>query len=91
MLDIKFIRENSDIVKDAVKKKAMKVDVDRILELDKKRRDTLQIAEKLRAEQNKASYAISTEKDAEKKQDLIGAMRDVKENLQESEATLEKI
>ena len=91
MLDIKFIRENPDVVKDAVKKKAMKVDVDRILVLDKERRDTLQVAEKLRAEQNKASHAISAEKDTEKKQGLIGKMQDVKKNLQESEAALEKI
>ena len=91
MLDSKFIRGNPDAVKDAVKKKEMKVDVDRILVLDKERRDTLQVAEKLRAEQNKASYAISAEKDTEKKQSLIGAMRDVKENLQKSEAVLEKI
>lgn len=91
MLDIKFIRENPDIVKDAVKKKFMKVDVDRILELDKKRRDTLQIVEKLRAEQNKASHAISAGGDSAEKQELILKMRDLKENLQGSEISLEKI
>ena len=90
MLDIKFIRENPDAVKDAAKKKAMEVDVDRILELDKERRDTLQVVEKLRAEQNKASHTISSEKDDRKKKGLISEMRDVKKNLQESEGTLEK-
>jgi len=90
MLDIKFIRENPDAVKDAAKKKAMEVDVDRILELDKERRDTLQVVEKLRAEQNKASHIISSEKDDRKKKGLISEMRDVKKNLQESEGTLEK-
>jgi len=91
MLDIKFIRENPDAVKDVAKKKAMKIDVDRILELDKERRDTLQVVEHLRAEQNNASYAISAEKDAEKKKGLISEMRGVKKNLQESEGTLKKI
>jgi len=90
MLDIKFIRENPDAVKDAAKKKAMEVNVDRILELDKERRDTLQVVEKLRAEQNKASHIISSEKDDRKKKGLISEMRDVKKNLQESEGTLEK-
>jgi|AP95_1055475.scaffolds.fasta_scaffold02813_6 seryl-tRNA synthetase len=90
MLDIKFIRENPDAVKDAAKKKAMEVNVDRILELDKERRDTLQVVEKLRAEQNKASHTISSEKDDRKKKGLISEMRDVKKNLQESEGTLEK-
>ncbi len=91
MLDIKFIRENPDIVKDAVKKKAMTVDIDRILELDKKRRDTLQIVEKLRAEQNKASYEISGEKDEEGKKNLIEKMQAVKEELQGAEGTLDAV
>jgi len=91
MLDIKFIRENPEIVKDAVKKKAMKVDIDRILELDKERRDILQIVEKLRAEQNRASHAISAEKDEKEKKGLISEMRDVKKNLQDNEGTFQKI
>ncbi len=91
MLDIKFIRENPEVVKGAVKKKFMEVDIDRILELDKKGRDTLQVVELLRAEQNKASRAISVEKDAEVREEVIYKMRDVKENLQDTEASLEKI
>ena len=91
MLDIKFIRENSDIVKDAVKKKAMSLNVDRILELDKNRRDTLDIVEKLRAEQNRASYAITKAKSGSDKQDIIEKMRDVKNSLETSEVSLERI
>lgn len=91
MLDIKFIRENPEIVKDAVRKKAMKVDIDRILELDKKRRDTLQIVEKLRAEQNRASYAISGAKNEEDKKEVIGKMGAVKEELNVAEGTLDAV
>lgn len=43
MLDIKFIRENLDLCKQASKNKDRKVDWDRLLELDKNRRD-LQLA-----------------------------------------------
>ena len=36
MLDIKYIRENSEIVKQAAKNKLIDVDIDRLLEVDKK-------------------------------------------------------
>src|SRR3989338_7754752 len=38
MLDIKFIRENPDVVKQAAKNKNNSVDIDRVLELDERRR-----------------------------------------------------
>ena len=41
MLDLKFIRSNPDIVKEAAKNKGEKVDIDKILELDRKRRDII--------------------------------------------------
>ena len=53
MLDIKFIRQNSDKVKEGVAKKQAKVDIDRLLELDEKKRNYLQKIENMRAEQNR--------------------------------------
>jgi len=53
MLDIKFIRENPDKVKEGCKKKQVKVDIGRLLKVDKERRELLQKAEGLKAEQNK--------------------------------------
>ena len=38
MLDINFIRNNPQKVKEACEKKQIKVDVDKVLELDKKKR-----------------------------------------------------
>lgn len=55
MLDIKFIRENQDIVKEAVKNKKAQVSVDELLDLDKKRRELIESSELLKAEQNKRS------------------------------------
>lgn len=89
MLDIKFIRENSDIVKDAAKKKAMDIDIDRVLELDSEHRKTLQVVESLRAEQNRVSEIIAG--DGEQKDIRIEEMRQVKENLQNQEAYLKTI
>jgi seryl-tRNA synthetase len=58
MLDIKFVRENPDVVKAAAKKKRMTVDVDRVLELDQKRRELVSKLDLDRAELNKSSKSI---------------------------------
>ena len=38
MLDIKFIRENSGLIKEGARKKHIKVDIDRLLAVDEERR-----------------------------------------------------
>jgi len=53
MLDIKFIRDNPDKVKQACKNKQVKVDIDQLLELDNQKRSYIQESERLRAEQKK--------------------------------------
>jgi seryl-tRNA synthetase len=58
MLDIKFIRENKDVVKEAVKAKNIKLDVDYLLKTEKKRKELLQEIEKLRKERNKNAKII---------------------------------
>ena len=67
MLDIKFIRQNPDKVKEGCQKKQVKVDSDRLLEVDKKRREVLQALEDMRAQKNKASKKISETKGEEDK------------------------
>ncbi len=61
MIDIKFLRENPDAVRENIKKKFQDAKlslVDEVLEIDKKRRETLQRAETLRAEKNRISKEI---------------------------------
>ncbi|MDE6726573.1 MAG: serine--tRNA ligase [Oscillospiraceae bacterium] len=61
MIDIKFLRENPDAVKENIKKKFQDDKlplVDEVLELDIKRRETLQRAEALRADKNRISKEI---------------------------------
>lgn len=55
MLDINYIRENADKVKEAAKNKNRKVDIDAILKLDEERRELIQQAQKLREERNSVS------------------------------------
>lgn len=59
MLDIKIIRDNPDLVKQACRNKNDKADIDAILELDTRRRTLITETEALKAEQNKASQEIA--------------------------------
>ncbi|MBN2104500.1 serine--tRNA ligase [bacterium] len=59
MLDLKFIRENVEQVKKGIQAKNAHVDLDELLNLDKKRRDMIQKADNLKAVRNKASDEIA--------------------------------
>ncbi len=94
MLDIKFIRDNSEIVKEGVKKKGVKIDIDKLLETDKKLRETLRALEDMRAQKNKATKEISRIKEAKEKKKIVLQMRELDKNsdrltqaLRESEET----
>ena len=58
MLDIRFIRENAEAVKAAMKNRKADVDVDAVLALDARRREMVSEAEGLKAERNKISKNI---------------------------------
>ena len=61
MIDIKFLRENPEIVRDNIRKKFQEEKlplVDEVIALDKERREILQEVEDLRAQRNKASKEI---------------------------------
>ena len=60
MLDIKVIRNNPEIVKQAMKNRQMNLDneIDEILKIDEERRNILQEAESMKAQQNAVSKKI---------------------------------
>ena len=60
MLDIKFIRENPDLVKEAVQRKHVKADIDRLIAIDEKRRAAIQEIDELRASHKKSSDKLMT-------------------------------
>ena len=90
MLDIKFIRENSDLIKMAASKKHLSFNVDELIEADKKRLELLQKVEDLRAKQNAVSLEIpkAAPEDKAKK---IEEMSVVKNELKDLESELDKI
>ncbi len=91
MLDIKFIRENKDIVIAGAKKKHIEVDVERLISLDDKRKELQKIIDDKRAEQNAASQKIVSISDPAEKQKLIASMAEVKQVMQTAEGELETI
>lgn len=84
MLDIRFIRENTDLVKAGAAKKHIDVDIDRLLQVDDERKTIRQQLDDRKAEQNRMSDRIRLAKD-EEKQALIESMRHVKDGAAELE------
>ncbi|MBO5617412.1 MAG: serine--tRNA ligase [Pseudobutyrivibrio sp.] len=82
MIDIKFLRENPDAVKENIKKKFQEHKlglVDEVIELDDKRRATQQQADDMRSEMNKASKQIGALMAQGKKEEAEAAKKEVAE------------
>ena len=90
MLDIKFIRDNKNIVREGAKKKGVDVDIEKLIMLDDQRLKELKEVEDLRSEVNRVSNDISRDQDGALKIQLIEEMRTVKEDIKEKEEKLKK-
>ena len=85
MIDIKLIRDNPEVVYQAMEKRGEgRAEVDEIIELDSSYRQIQKEAEALRARRNDVSKQISLMKD--KPADLIAEMRQVGERISQIEA-----
>lgn len=82
MLDVKFVVENADLVKAAMKTRSGEYDVDIVLELDRQRREILKEVEVLKAERNRESAQVAALK-REKKDasEIIARMKDVGDKI----------
>ena len=80
MLDIKFIRENLQVCKEAAKNKGRDVDWDGLLKLDDKRRELIGLTEKLREERNKL-----TQDDRERGREVKQELKKLEEELRDVE------
>jgi len=91
MLDIKFIRQNPNKVKEGCKNKRVEVDIDRLLEVDEKRRETLQALEDIRSQKNKANKEIQEAKNKKEKDKIILKMRELDKNSDRLTKTLKEL
>lgn len=90
MIDIQVIRNQTEEVKRAAELKGYSVDIDRILELDSRRRELLRSSEDMRATRNERSKAIRTLK-GDEKQAAILEVRNLKTKLGEQEEELKSV
>jgi seryl-tRNA synthetase len=89
MLDLRFIREKPDEVRDALVKLNATAPIDEILALDARRRDLLSAADALKHERNVVSKKIGRMK--EKDQGLIEEMRDVGARIKDLDGELSTV
>ncbi len=90
MLDIKFIRDNADLVKLAATKKKIRVDIDRLIAVDDERRSRMTSLETKKAEQNKVSAEIQGADEA-RRASLIASMQALKAEIQAEEEALKGV
>lgn len=92
MLDIKFIRENPNIVKKAIKDKQLEgtVDVDVILKIDKDVREITIELDKLRQARNELDQKIREAKSKEEREPLIAESTEIKPKVKELEEQLRR-
>lgn len=92
MLDVKFVRENPELVQAGLQKRGMEMGLDRFLALEKERRRHLAEVEQLKSRRNKVSETIAQKKKAgEEAQDLIEEMRAVSQQIKEMDEQLKNM
>ena len=90
MLDIKFIRDNTDKVREAIKNKRIDLNLDQLLDLDALRRDLLTESESIAATKNQVSKEIPNLGPEEKKTKLL-EMKELGEKEVELKAKLKTV
>ena len=91
MLDIRFIRENPEVIEEALKNRHAKWDYDEFRRLDAERREIIQKVESLKAERNAVSKQIGAmlkEGNAEEAENAKIRMRDVGDEINNLDGAL---
>jgi len=89
MLDIKLIRDNPDLIRQALEKRGDKAPLDEIIKLDERHRQMLHQMETLRAKRNEVSKQLG--KMAEKPPQLIADMRQLGEQITSLEKEIDQL
>jgi len=91
MLDIKFIRDNKELIVEGARKKHVKFDMDALIKADDNRKKLLAAIEEKRAEQNLVSSRLPQLNSQEEKNVLFAEMKKIKEELQKEEEELKEV
>lgn len=93
MLDIKLVRENTDKVIEALKKRGESTGIlDKILNIEKERRDELAVVEDLRQSRNRLSQEIGVlKKDGKDASGLLSEAKLISDNIAGKEISLREL
>ncbi len=92
MIDLNFLREKPEVVREAMQKRQMDAaPVDQVLQLDAQRRALIQEVETLKAERNAVSKEIGKIKNAAEREAKIEAMRQVGDRIAELDQRLRNV
>jgi len=93
MLDIRFIRENSELVKKKLESRGSDIDLSVFLSIDEKRREVLQKIEVLRAQRNRASDEIAKLKKEKKEVDpsVFASMKELSSQVKALDEELKNV
>ena len=92
MLDMKVIRENTDLIKESLKNRNSDYDVELLLEIDEKRRELLQESEILKKEKNEQSGLIGKYKrEGIDASEILEKMGEVSEKIKEIDQKISEI
>lgn len=91
MLDIKFIRENKEEIKKAIKNKRVDLDLEQLLALDNERLKIMQEVEGLQADKNKINDSIRAAKNKKERDKIIAKGKEIKNKIDSAEPEYTKI
>ncbi len=92
MLDLKFIRENREIIKKMLEKRGISLPLEKFYELDENRRNLLKRIEELRAKRNKTSDLIGKlKREGKDTSALIEEMKEISKTIKSMEEDLDNI
>lgn len=92
MLDLKFIRENPEQVREGLRQKGVPDEVDPILQLDERRREIIQKVETLKHERNDLTQQVSQlKKSGKSTDDVIQRTREISQTIKNLDDELKNI
>jgi len=83
MLDIRFIRENPEVVQDSISRRGLKIDIAKLIEADDKRRKLISEIENIQAQRNKIASESKGQRPSEeqiKQGKLLKSKHEASEN-----------
>src|ERR687889_856070 len=91
MLDLRYVRENPQAVAENCRNRGVEADVDLVVGLADRRSELIQELNEFKQQQNQLAKSVGGERDLERRQNLIGESRRIKEVIPEREAELQVV